>query len=577
MNIETVNNIEDMKKTMDDFYLKAKEDFDRHKGAIPKKKTVSTSDRFNKTIKSEKVVESEVESDCTISLSSDWSGHSSQTSSDDCDTKRKKKPQKKKKSRVSISKLLQSLDHRQIPRLTSFNEESGEDLNKYFDKFEEYCENNFKGNKDFWIGELESHLKGKALFSFESFRDYEDCYDDVKVKLLDWFKDYKSKRKEGARTKFRNAQLKSGETLFVFSSRLESLFKIAFPSHKPNHSTTLINQFLNSVPQNVREILRSKTMDYRLKKQKVEWKFIQKCVKIRDHESGLVKNEDSVKEEQFSKQKEITINLSNSGTLQNEISHEARFGNDSACSNDVDDDRNYRSRVYYSGNNGYKRKNNHGYYYNPSPYCTVCNKFGHISRNCQQLSNRLCFICNADDHLMRVCPMNYNNRVHYHTERRRQHHDYGQSRGNSGGVRFAATGTARRSYSAAGRGQFGGVAERGRHVGRRDNFVHSRGNDSHGFTPNYRSNSYSGGRYNSHDFTPNYRSNSYNGRCNDNYNSGCYYRRNGTSLNKNVHNGDNHRYNRHDYRGSIDGERNVIYNNNNHDINDNSKNKMNLN
>ena len=72
-----------------------------------------------------------------------------------------------------------------VPRIATFNEKSGQDLEKYLIKFEIFCCNNFEGNKDFCIGELEGNLKGKTLQTFVSLRDYADGYDEVKSKLLE--------------------------------------------------------------------------------------------------------------------------------------------------------------------------------------------------------------------------------------------------------------------------------------------------------------------------------------------------------------------------------------------------------
>lgn len=57
--------------------------------------------------------------------------------------------------------VMAKLDNGKVPSQEIFDESSGQTLKKYLVKFEN-CKNNFKGDKFFWIGELERHLTGKT-------------------------------------------------------------------------------------------------------------------------------------------------------------------------------------------------------------------------------------------------------------------------------------------------------------------------------------------------------------------------------------------------------------------------------
>ena len=123
------------------------------------------------------------ESDDTLESSSQDETNSSQNSDESVCIKKNKR--NKNKNRVSNRrKMLEKLDVRQLPKLETFTEESGQNLGIYLDKFERYCSENYKGDKDLWIGELERHLKGKILDTFLVLRDVSDSYRDVKHKLL---------------------------------------------------------------------------------------------------------------------------------------------------------------------------------------------------------------------------------------------------------------------------------------------------------------------------------------------------------------------------------------------------------
>ena len=150
---------------------------DERGGAIPKQKpcteTIKTlgsqpkDKRRNSESSNSPISDSSVVSiDSVVQSSSSGSDRGTVASS--VGRSRKSKSAKK----ISISKLLQNLDNCQVPRIATFSEDSGQDLEKYLIKFEDFCCNNFKGNKDFWIGELEGNLKGNTLETFVSLRDY---------------------------------------------------------------------------------------------------------------------------------------------------------------------------------------------------------------------------------------------------------------------------------------------------------------------------------------------------------------------------------------------------------------------
>ena len=94
-----------------------------------------------------------------------------------------------------------------------------------------------------WIAELERHLTGKLLDGFQSLRDYNDSYKVMKSKLIKWYKDSKEMRRDKANKKFENGKIKPKESLFLFSTRLEHLFKTTFPTHRIQESKTITSKF----------------------------------------------------------------------------------------------------------------------------------------------------------------------------------------------------------------------------------------------------------------------------------------------------------------------------------------------
>lgn len=238
---------------------------DKAKGAISKT-IVNAKKETNMKI------ESEVSDSSGNSTYDESESNNSSVSSEDSNTSNEKEL-KKKKSRTkrkqdNLTRVLRKLDSRQMPKQDKFDENSGQDFEKYLIKFERYCKNNFRGDRDFWIGEMEDHLSGKMLDGFKSLRTFKDTYESIKGKMITWFKDDADIRKSMSRKKFQKAKPKSGESLFLYSTRLESLFRLSFPKHTVATSNTLINQFQNSISRSTRDMLKSQIVAHKLKNER---------------------------------------------------------------------------------------------------------------------------------------------------------------------------------------------------------------------------------------------------------------------------------------------------------------------
>lgn len=88
-------------------------------------------------------------------------------------------------------------------------------VEKFLESFESYCRKNFRGSRNLWIGELENHLSGKTLEGFRTLRHFEDGYDAIKKRLVNWHKDSNAYRKRKSKKKFENAKKKPDEFVFV--------------------------------------------------------------------------------------------------------------------------------------------------------------------------------------------------------------------------------------------------------------------------------------------------------------------------------------------------------------------------
>ena len=266
-------------------------------------------------------------------------------------------------------------DNRQAPKLERFNEESGQSLSEYFNRFESYCKSNYKGGKKFWLAILQDHLEGRILDTFQHYYDQFSDYVDVKQKLIKWHEDNEDLRRKRYKRKFENARPKNKESLYMFSLRLESLFKKAYPRKNVRKSRKLMDQFKHALPRKVRNDLKYQITSLKLKNEEPEWSFYQECVKIQDLDSDYEQENSSEDETD----KEVIINLA-----QNEGKQEKKNF--------------YSSRISFNNSCGPSRKGR----------CFTCGNTGHYARECRW-NLGLCIACGCEGHFIRDCPKKYRN------------------------------------------------------------------------------------------------------------------------------------------------------------------------
>ena len=194
----------------------------------------------------------------------------------------------KNNSEDLMSMLLTKLDNRTVPSLENFDDDTGLSLEQYFQKFENYCRDNFKGGRDLWIGELEKHLAGKSLEGFRSVRQMSESYEMVKYKLLEWYDEEDEVRRKKAKRKFENARMDTGESLSLYGNRLLTLFKRAFPGKRHETNGTLIDKYRSTIPVSVRNLINSQILSYKLENQQITWTQILKCARVCELESKEV-------------------------------------------------------------------------------------------------------------------------------------------------------------------------------------------------------------------------------------------------------------------------------------------------
>jgi len=217
----------------------------------------------------------------------------------------------KSKEEVKIGRKTRKDDYwKTLPPMECYDEMSGQGLEEYLVRFEEYCRESYRGGSFLWIAELEKMLSGRILEGMRSLRQPNEGYYDIKRKLLSWYSDEQEYRKKRAKLKFQKVQPKPNETMFIYSNRLESIFKMAYPKHKVHCSSTLITKFKESVPKKMTRMVNDQELNHKMKDQKLRWQTVQKCARLFDLDVTMSKKSS---DDEISEPKEITINMNECG------------------------------------------------------------------------------------------------------------------------------------------------------------------------------------------------------------------------------------------------------------------------
>ena len=306
--------------------------------------------------------------------------------------------------------FLDRIDRRKMPVLENFDETSGLHLTKYFAKFEKYCMCNFGCDRDFWIGELERHLEGRTLVQFRAMKGSNDSYNVVKKKILEWYSEMEVTRQEKNKNTFKTAKMERGENMHLYGTRLEKLFKQAYPFRKVNCSRTLQEKYKATVPKAFRKKIDSQLMNHCIKEQEMTWKSFLKCARFYDLELE--------KQEVPEATEEIVINIGQGLKMDASVQCSNEYVEQPKPAANVARDHQHRrsyAPTHLSDTPGYRRRqqNNNGErtiwrrldadIRSMGKSCSFCRRLGHTVDECRSRWNQ-CFICGSSDHFLRNCP-----------------------------------------------------------------------------------------------------------------------------------------------------------------------------
>lgn len=362
-------------------------------GAIPKKKTEESDDS----------IYSSETSDCSDSSRED-------SKASDKFLRLKTRNHQKWRS----YKRSAEIDMRRVAAFKNYDEDSGKDLRKYLKSFEKYCQENVRGSRQSWIDELETRLSGDTLFAFQAVQVLADTYSEARKQLLEWYDDQKVYRKKMNRKNFENAKHTKNESMFLLATRLEKLFRVAFPHKCVDRSSTLQEKFLSIIPHQCGEMMEGKLVSHEMRGTRMSWRNFKKLASCCDNK---------IRSRKKTEVEEVIINvgMQQQPPLQHDSQQEPmrrqqqkNFGGRSAHENDKAPQR--ASSALSATPAELSRRN---------VQCFHCRRFGHVVAQCRS-KHRTCFQCGQQGHFVRDCTQNYHTGGHQHTNNSEHVNNAGQ-------------------------------------------------------------------------------------------------------------------------------------------------------
>ena len=154
-----------------------------------------------------------------------------------------------------LQSLVRLLDKGKCPKPDIYSLESGRSFSRFLASFEVYCENRYsRCNIDLWTPELGRLLEGEMKEVYDAHGGPDQKYRKMKRHLETWHAEAKERISSSRRALYRNARMQSGESLKIYATRLEHLFRMAYPRRELD-GKDLKRHLLTTIPAQVGENL----------------------------------------------------------------------------------------------------------------------------------------------------------------------------------------------------------------------------------------------------------------------------------------------------------------------------------
>lgn len=162
---------------------------------------------------------------------------------------------------TTLKELVETLavnrPYKMIP-LGKYSIDKGETLPQFFQRFEIYVQSMYPDSSpEGWGAFLDSHLEGEVKQVYNVLMKSCTGYNQLKNNLLEWFKERLHKVEKSYTSQFYDAKIAVGETIPVYAIRLLGLAEKAFPGNDPKSLKTVRDKFINSLPSQQQQVVRS--------------------------------------------------------------------------------------------------------------------------------------------------------------------------------------------------------------------------------------------------------------------------------------------------------------------------------
>ena len=289
------------------------------------------------------------------------------------------------------------IGNKKCPKPAVYSLESGRSFSKFLSAFEDYCESRYsRARRHLWTHELSRFLEGEILSVYLAYGGPEKKYKKIKKHLENWHEQAKERIGSSRKAQYRSAKIQPGESLKLFATRLENLYRVAYP-RKDIDGSDLKRQLLSSIPEHAGEVLQSDLAFMKATtKQSPTWGDVLRLLEKQDQEERRSRRTQS-RSRHRSKSPDFKPWA---GVDRKHLVMPVRT--------DSPVRRRYQSRSpknYPRSPKNYPRSPRNG----PSPRksppkCGWCRRVGHSYDYCRRRLNQ-CLACGSSEHFISGCPM----------------------------------------------------------------------------------------------------------------------------------------------------------------------------
>ena len=153
--------------------------------------------------------------------------------------------------RSEMQEMADLLVGRGAPKPEPYTLDPSRSFYRFLDSFEAYCSSRYSSKqKSLWTPELGRFLKGEALQVYRACGGPDQKYKYMKQKLQGWYDSAKVRISSSRKSQYENARPMDGEGLRIFATRLEHLYRNAYPN-KSLDGKDLKRRLVDALPKSV--------------------------------------------------------------------------------------------------------------------------------------------------------------------------------------------------------------------------------------------------------------------------------------------------------------------------------------